>query len=218
MAWVYILIAFAAYLVGSVPTGFLVAKSKGVDIRQLGSGNIGATNVFRFLGKPAGVFVLMADMLKGWVAVVLVAHWAGQVLAPNAGSLARDWFAICAGVAAIVGHNYTCWLNFRGGKGIATSAGVLTALVPSSLLIILCVWIVVFVASRYVSMASIAASASLPFAAWIIGESLSLILICTALAAMALYKHRSNMHRLLQGTEHRFGTLKSRAADTNSLP
>lgn len=218
MVLVYITIAVAAYLVGSVPTGFLVAKAKGVDIRQLGSGNIGATNVFRFLGKPAGIFVLLVDALKGWVAVVIVARLLGLALAPNAQDLAREWFAICAGVAAIVGHNYTCWLHFKGGKGIATSAGVLTALVPWSLLIILCVWILVFAASRYVSLASVAASATLPFAAWITGESLSLIVICTALTVMAIYKHKGNIQRLLAGTEHRFGTPKPHTQQASTAP
>lgn len=201
----YLAIFAAGYLLGSVPTGFLVGKSKGVDIRQLGSGNIGATNVFRALGKPAGVLVLLADAAKGWLAVVVIARFLGEALSPHATMFEREWFAICAGVAAVVGHNYTCWLNFRGGKGIATSAGVLAALVPWSLVIILCVWIVVSAVTRYVSLASVCASATLPFAAWLTRESLALVLICTALTVMAIYKHKANIYRLFNGTEPQFG-------------
>jgi glycerol-3-phosphate acyltransferase PlsY len=200
----YILCIVTAYLLGSVPTGFLVAKAKGVDIRKLGSGNIGATNVFRYLGKPAGVFVMLADALKGWLAVVVFTPLIGSLLAPHAGPLSREWMGILSGVAAILGHNFTCWLHFRGGKGIATSAGVLTALVPWSLLTILAVWIIVLAVSRYVSLASICASATLPFAAWSTGESLSMIGITTALTIMAIYKHKANIQRLMNGTESRF--------------
>ena len=133
----YIVVVLIAYLLGSIPTGFLVAKARGVDIRTVGSGNIGATNVLRILGKPAGVFVLLADAAKGWLATFVVAKLVAGWFFPDAGSLSREWFAICAGLAAILGHNYTCWLHFKGGKGIATSAGVLVALVWGPLLIIL---------------------------------------------------------------------------------
>ena len=199
----YILVIVAAYLLGSIPTGFLVAKSRGVDIRAVGSGNIGATNVFRILGKPAGVFVLLADAAKGWLAVFVVAKLVSGWFYPAAGPQAREWFALCAGVGAILGHNYTCWLRFKGGKGIATSAGVLTALVPGPLLIILAIWIVVFALSRYVSLASISASFALPFAAWVCGQSTTIILVTAALAALAIYKHKANIQRLLKGTENR---------------
>ncbi|MGO8930385.1 MAG: glycerol-3-phosphate 1-O-acyltransferase PlsY [Limisphaerales bacterium] len=201
----YILVVLIAYLLGAIPTGFLVAKARGIDIRAVGSGNIGATNVFRILGKTAGVFVLLADAAKGWLAVFVVAKLVAGWLYPAAGPLARDWFAICAGVAAILGHNYTCWLYFKGGKGIATSAGVLAALVPGPFLIILAIWIVVFALSRYVSLASISASFALPFAAWLVGESTTIILVTAALAALAIYKHKANIQRLIKGTENRIG-------------
>jgi len=126
----YIVTVVAAYLLGSIPTGFLVAKAKGIDIRTVGSGNIGATNVFRALGIPAGVAVLLVDALKGWVAVVLVSRAVYHWILPGSDVQEREWLAICAGLSAILGHNYTCWLHFKGGKGIATSAGVLLALVP----------------------------------------------------------------------------------------
>ena len=209
----YILIVLVAYLLGSIPTGFLVAKARGIDIRTVGSGNIGATNVFRILGKPAGIFVLLADAAKGWLAVFVVAKLVAGWFYPAAGPLAREWFAICAGIAAILGHNYTCWLHFKGGKGIATSAGVLVALVPVPLLIILGVWIVVFALSRYVSLASISASFALPFAAWLVGESWTIILVTAALAALAIYKHKANIQRLINGTENRIGFKKPLPSD-----
>jgi glycerol-3-phosphate acyltransferase PlsY len=122
---------------------------------------------------------------------------------------AREWYAICAGVCAILGHNYTCWLHFKGGKGIATSAGVLLALVTSSLLIILAVWVVVLALTRYVSLASICASATLPFAAWITGETFTMVAITGGLTALAIYKHKANIRRLLNGTESRISRPKN---------
>jgi glycerol-3-phosphate acyltransferase PlsY len=209
----YILAVLIAYLLGSIPTGFLVAKARGIDIRSVGSGNIGATNVFRTLGKTAGVFVFLIDAAKGWLAVFVVAKLIAGWLYPTAGPLALDWFAICSGVAAILGHNYTCWLYFKGGKGIATSAGALFALVPWPLLIILAIWIAVFVFSRYVSLASISASFALPFAAWLVGESTAKVLVTAALAALAIYKHKANIQRLLKGTENRIGVKKPLPSD-----
>lgn len=205
----YILTFVIGYLLGSIPTGFLVAKARGVDIRTMGSGNIGATNVFRILGRTAGVLVLLADAAKGWLAVFVVARLIGGWFDPGAGPQAREWLALVAGVAAILGHNYTCWLHFKGGKGIATSAGVLLALVPLGLLFILGVWIVVFALSRYVSLASISAAFALPFAAWLLGASLTMILVTSALAALAIYRHRTNIRRLVNGTENRFGPKKT---------
>ena len=209
----YILVVVIAYLLGSIPTGFLVAKARGVDIRTVGSGNIGATNVFRILGKPAGIFVLLADATKGWLAVFLMAPLVGGWFFPDAGPLSREWFAICAGIAAILGHNYTCWLHFKGGKGIATSAGVLIALVPLPLVIILGIWIVVFSLSRYVSLASISAAFALPFAAWLVEDSSNIILVTTALGALAIYKHKANIQRLIKGTENRIDFKKASASD-----
>ena len=205
----YILTALAAYLLGSIPTGFLVAKAQGVDIRTIGSGNIGATNVFRFLGTVAGVFVLLADALKGFVAVAILPRLCWQILGGNGSALEHDWLEIIAGLAAIIGHNFTCWLRFKGGKGIATSAGVLVALVPYALLIIFGVWILVFGLTRYVSLASICASLALPFATWLTGGSLTFILITSAMSVLAIYKHRSNIQRLLKGTENRLWVRKS---------
>ena len=209
----YILTAVVAYLLGSIPTGFLVAKSRGIDIRKVGSGNIGATNVLRTLGKPAGIAVLLADALKGWLAVAMVARLVGDWFAAEGKPQSHEWLALCAGVAAILGHIYTCWLGFKGGKGIATSAGVLVALVPVPLLIILSVWIVVLAFSRYVSLASICASIVLPFAAWFCGQNRIIVVVTGTLAALAIYKHKANIQRLLSGTESRISLRKAPPPD-----
>jgi glycerol-3-phosphate acyltransferase PlsY len=184
-----------------------VTKAKGIDIRSVGSGNIGATNVLRILGKPAGIFVLVVDGLKGYAACTLVADFMITAFAVKTGD--EEYLRIVAGLAVVLGHNYTCWLKFKGGKGIATSAGVLAALVPWALIIILCVWIVVFALSRYVSLASISASFALPFASWLTRGSLTMIVVTSAMAVLAIYKHRENIRRLLEGTEHRIGTKRA---------
>jgi acyl phosphate:glycerol-3-phosphate acyltransferase len=200
----YFATALAAYLIGSLPTGYLVARARGIDIREKGSGNIGATNVFRILGKPAGIFVLVVDGLKGYAACAWISDLMLRWFANP--EIAGETVRITAGIAAILGHNYTCWLRFKGGKGIATSAGVLAALVPAALLIILAIWIIVFALTRYVSLASISAAFSLPIAAWVTRNHLSVVLVTTAMGALAIYKHRANIHRLLEGTENRIGS------------
>lgn len=199
-----LLIALGSFLLGSIPTGYLVARLKGVDIRQHGSGNIGATNVFRTLGKPLGIFVFAVDALKGFAAVWLATHFGGG----------SDWAGIIAAVAAIAGHNYTPWLGFKGGKGIATSAGVLLALMPWAVLAIAIVWLVVFKLSRYVSLASICAAASLPVAVgalWFAGcgGNGPLLAFAILISALAIWRHRSNIDRLRAGTESRFAGKKS---------
>ena len=203
--WTYVITALAAYLLGSIPTGFLVAKARGIDIRTVGSGNIGATNVLRILGKPAGIAVLLADALKGWLAVVLVTRGIIAAFGTPATASEEDPQRIVAALCAILGHNFTCWLRFKGGKGIATTAGVLTALVPWALAIILSVWIVLFAVTRIVSVASLAAAATLPFASFLTTKNWKLTLVTGAMGALAIYKHRSNIQRLLAGTEPRMG-------------
>jgi glycerol-3-phosphate acyltransferase PlsY len=209
-----------SYLLGSIPTGFLVAKAKGVDIRSVGSGNIGATNVFRILGKGAGIFVLTADAVKGAVAVLVVPAIANAIPHPEFGTgsgwsrlffYMQDAFSHrweIAGICAILGHNYTCWLKFKGGKGIATTAGVFAALAPAAFGIALLTWLVVFAASRYVSLASIVAAVALPLAVWLTGNGGLLIGVSTALGALAIYKHKANIERLRAGTENRIGAKK----------
>ncbi len=204
----YILTALVAYLLGSIPTGFLVAKARGVDIRTVGSGNIGATNAFRVLGKGLGIFVLLMDALKGWVAVVIGSRVVDQLF-PGA---PLENLCITAGIAAILGHNFTCWLHFKGGKGIATSAGVLIALVPLALVIILTIFIILFLATRYVSVGSIAASFSLPFATWFTTKhDIGLTIVTGAMGALAIFKHRKNIQRLMNGTENRIQFKKKEA-------
>lgn len=197
----YIAVALLPYLLGSIPTGYLVARAKGIDIRTVGSGNIGATNAFRVLGRPAGIFVLCADFLKGLIACGVI-PW----LFFNTGEYAQARVVpeIIAGFCAVLGHNYPLWLGFKGGKGIATSAGVLTALVPWSLLTILSLWILLFAATRYVSIGSITASIALPFATWLFYQDWILTVVTGAMGLLAIYKHRGNIQRLLNGTEPRF--------------
>ena len=208
----YVVTALLAYLLGSIPTGFLVAQAKGVDIRAVGSGNIGATNVLRTLGKPAGIFVLFMDALKGWVAVVLMTRLLLLAFGLGADGARMEVCQIIAALCAILGHNYTCWLHFKGGKGIATSAGVLLALVPWALIVIFIVWVVVFVLTRYVSLGSLAAAAALPFASWATHESLTKVIVTGAMAVLAIYKHKGNIQRLFSGTEPRFGQKREEAA------
>ena len=199
----YLLTAIVAYFIGSIPTGYLFGRARGVDIRTTGSGNIGATNVFRTLGKTAGVAVLLIDAVKGFVPT--------QFLLFGATPETREYHAMVAGLFAILGHNYTCWLRFKGGKGIATSAGVVIGLVPYGLLITLAAWLIVFAISRYVSLASVVAALVLPFAVWAVGRSPTMITLCTVLSVLAIYKHRANIQRLLAGTEHRFAKNKEHA-------
>jgi acyl phosphate:glycerol-3-phosphate acyltransferase len=218
---IYIATALGAYLLGSIPTGFLVARAKGIDIRKAGSGNIGATNAMRVLGKPAGIFVLVADALKGWLACFLgVLICVYYFMPPSgfvdfiAGAEAKDsafialigHCQIVAGIFVVLGHNYTCWLKFKGGKGIATTAGVYLALAPLAVLIALVVFILAVLVTRYVSVGSIAAAIALPATVWIMTpHNLFLGIVTTALGALAIYKHKSNLQRLMAGTENRLG-------------
>ncbi len=198
----YLLTAVAGYFVGSIPTGYLFARARGVDIRSVGSGNIGATNVFRVLGRTAGILVLVIDALKGFLPAKFFLFGA----TPET----REYHLILAGVCAILGHNYTCWLRFKGGKGIATTAGVMLALVPAGLLIALGVWLLVLAIGRYVSLASIVAAAVLPFAVACMGQSVRMIGVSAILGVLAIYKHKANIKRLMAGTENRFGAKKDK--------
>jgi glycerol-3-phosphate acyltransferase PlsY len=200
----YILIVVAAYFLGSIPTGYLAARAKGIDIRTVGSGNIGATNAMRVLGKPAGITVLLVDALKGYAAVA----WACPAVLKLLNGPAADveTLRILAGIAAVLGHNFTCWLKFKGGKGIATSGGAYLALAPLAVGVAVAAFILAVLLTRYVSIGSIAAAIALPTAVWCLPEhNLFLGVVTTALGAMAIYKHRSNIKRLLAGTESRLG-------------
>ncbi len=193
--------ALIAYLSGSLPTGFLVARAKGVDIRKAGSGNMGATNVFRVLGKGPGIFVLLVDALKGALPVLVLPS---LLCRPALGSPDPAWIALVATLCAVLGHNYTCWLGFKGGKGIATSAGAFAALVPGALLATVAVWLLVFAASRYVSLASVCAAGALPVAAALTHRPLPVVALTLVLSLLAIWKHKPNLQRLVAGTEARF--------------
>ncbi len=212
----YLLTALGAYLLGSIPFGYLVAKAKGIDIRSVGSGNIGATNAMRVLGKPAGIFVLLMDALKGYAACAflpplffnwLAAHYSGlfyQTFAQSPAELQMKFFVL-AGIFAVLGHNYTCWLKFKGGKGIATTAGVYLALAPWALLVALVVFILALVLTRYVSVGSIAAAIALPIAVYWTQNNDTLNIVTLTLGGLAIYKHKGNIQRLMAGTENRLG-------------
>ena len=216
----YIIVAVAAYLLGSIPTGYLVAKAKGIDIRTTGSGNIGATNTMRVLGKPAGIFVMIVDCAKGFAACCFGAfisiYFVNQLTGLHSTTDSDQnsfeeafnsfvYFPIIAGIFAVLGHNYTCWLKFKGGKGIATTAGVYLALAPDALGIALAVFILTVLITRYASVGSIVAAVVLPVAVWFTKENLFLEIVTIALCLLAIYKHKSNIKRLMAGTESRFG-------------
>ena len=214
--WVYITVALGTYLLGSIPFGYVVAKAQGVDIRSVGSGNIGATNAMRVLGKPAGIFVLLMDVLKGYAACAWLPAPIFDWFAPHLSGLVvyfhqepaafQSRFTVLAGVCAVLGHNYTCWLKFKGGKGIATTAGVYLALAPLPLLIAVGVFFALVALTRYISVGSISSAVVLPVAVWVMApHNLFLGIVTTALGALAVYKHKSNIQRLRAGTENRFG-------------
>ena len=184
-------VALIAYLLGSFPTGYLLARARGIDIFQHGSGNIGATNVWRTLGPAFGLVALAGDVGKGAVAVYL-------------GSRAGEWSAVVAGASALVGHSWSIFLRFRGGKTIATALGVFLMLTPWAAFGALGVWALVFALSRYVSLASIIAAGSLPIFIAAFDYAWPCILFGTLAAVIAIYRHRSNIRRLLDGSEHRF--------------
>lgn len=204
--------AVLAYLCGSVPTGFLVARAKGIDIRKVGSGNMGATNVFRTLGKGPGILVLLVDAAKGALPVLVLP---GLFLGGGADPV---WLKLISALGAVLGHNYTCWLGFKGGKGIATSAGVLAALVPMAFLITLGTWILVFAASRYVSLASVCAAGILPVATVLTRQPVPIIGLNLLLGLLAIWKHKANIERLLAGTENRIGKKSAAPANPETKP
>ncbi len=194
-----------AYLVGSIPAGYLLGKMRGIDIRQHGSGNIGATNVYRVMGRGWGISAFVFDFLKGFLPLFLVRHYA----ITDDGSWPVSLLLVACGIASILGHNYTPWLGFKGGKGIATSAGVLGALMPAVLAVALSLWIIAVLLTRYVSIASLLASAVLPLASALFyrGQWIYFCLSCLA-GGLAAWRHRSNIRRLIDGTESRIGSKK----------
>ena len=230
--WLCPLIAF---LLGSIPFGLLIARLKGINIREHGSGNIGATNVLRTIGKKYGITCLILDALKGFIPTVVaisLIRFEGMnnpisipALEPWAGEfpmLTAQISQVVTGLCAVLGHNFSPWVGFRGGKGIATSAGVLIALMPAAIAILIVIWLLLFLASRYVSLASIGAAAALPlltlWGSWFHGKiqdgtwNKPLFVFSLIIAVLAIWKHRSNIRRIREGTEHRFSR-KAKSAD-----
>ncbi len=204
----------ASYLLGSIPVGLLLSRLKGVDIRRVGSGNIGATNVFRSVSKPLGIATFVCDALKGFVPA-FVFPIIGKMAAGSFQSL--EIAGVLGGAAAIVGHNWPVFLRFKGGKGVATSAGVLLGIAPAAVSVGLLTWIIVFVTSRYVSVASIVAALAVPAAGWFLyaGRGLFLPVTLTVLGALAIWRHQSNIRRLIAGTENRFTFRKRETHETH---
>jgi len=210
----FITVVIAGYLLGSIPTGFLVAKARGVDIRTVGSKNMGATNVFRVLGKGPGIFVLLMDALKGAAAVFFSHYFVRHVIVLSDCSCDfwnQDLAITLGGLSSILGHIYTCWLGFKGGKGIATTAGMYLTLVPLACLIALAAWIAAFLLTRYVSIASIVSAIALPAAVVMLQTNVALSVVTVAIGLLAIYKHKANIQRLIAGTESRFNFKREKA-------
>ena len=223
------LLPIFAFLLGSIPFGLLIAKSRGINIREHGSGNIGATNVLRIVGKKYGITCFILDFLKGLIPALLAYNlykFTGAdetmmigFLREHAIDLGDEQFKaqslkVFTGLCAILGHNYSPWVNFKGGKGIATSVGVLIAFMPFGALILIAIFILTFKITRYISLASIVAAASLPllvlYGSWSHGKLAAgtwdkpLLIFSILIAAMAIFKHRSNIKNLISGKEYKF--------------
>lgn len=184
------------FLLGSLPSGYLLVRAlHGSDVRDVGSGNIGATNVGRVLGRPGWVATLLADAGKGALAVVL----AGLLFPDSA------WAPALAGFAAILGHCFTPWLGFRGGKGVATMLGTFLVLAPVATAGAAVLFALVATASRFVSLASLGAAVALPALAWLTGSRVAVVAVAAATAVLVLVRHSANIRRLREGTEARIG-------------
>ena len=199
-----ILVLAAAYLLGSIPSGYLLVRFlRSEDIRETGSGNIGATNVARAGGKGLGLLTLSCDLGKGLLAVLLARY----VFPANLD------IAVLAGVAAIVGHVFPVWLRFHGGKGVATGLGVFLAIAPLASLCVLAVFLLIFVLTRFVSLASIVAAGTFPIFAYVFARNVTPVVLAgfVAIPLLIIAKHHENIRRLLSGTESRFSSRKVEA-------
>ena len=201
----------SAYLVGGLPFGFLIGKMRGVDVRTVGSKNIGATNVFRTVGKGCGLLAFACDFLKGFVPVVLARRFG-----PSAG---YPWLPLAVGVMCVVGHMLTPYMKFKGGKGVATAFGMLVALVPQLVGVAFALFAVVFALSHYISLGSCTAAAFLAVGVWFrwLGcagaDDLPQAVLVTAMALFVIWKHRSNIKRLVSGTENKIYLLRGKKGD-----
>jgi acyl phosphate:glycerol-3-phosphate acyltransferase len=207
--------AITSYLLGSIPFGYLLVRFfRGEDVRQTGSGNIGATNVARTGSKGLAIATLLLDALKGYIAVAHVFFWAhrhpGHV--PDAGPYTVYAYAALAALFALIGHMFPVWLRFKGGKGVATGLGAFLAISPLAVCLMLLLFLAVVAVTRFVSLGSIVAAAVFPAAAWWLSPETRSPLVFTLMAASSLliiYRHRDNIRRLLAGNENRFGGTKS---------
>jgi len=188
-----IILAILAYLVGSIPSGFIIGTLSGVDVRNAGSGNIGATNVARVLGKGLGVLTLLADIAKGFVPV-FVAQRRGM----------GDLAIALIGISAFLGHLYPIFLEFKGGKGVATAFGVLLAVASSTLAVLIFLFGAVVLCTRIVSLGSIVAALAAPVTLWAMSYTPIFVIMSSLLAVMVILRHRDNIKRLVAGTEPRF--------------
>ena len=201
----FIVTALVSYLIGSIPSGYLAGRIAGIDIRKSGSGNIGATNVTRVLGKRYGYPVFLADFTKGLTAVGIAIAIGKQFKVTGS----YEVLQIVAAISCVIGNTFPVWLRFRGGKGVATSAGALFGLAPLATLVAVVVWLVTFEITRYVSVASIVAAIALPLTILVMtyltpNRDHLLFYFSICLAAVVILRHRSNLSRLIRGTEQRF--------------
>ena len=194
------------YFLGSVPFGLIAGKLRGIDIREHGSRNIGATNVWRVCGWKLGLPVFLLDAAKGIIAVRL-GHWAALQFGG-----APDWCMVVGGMACIVGHSFSIWLGFSGGKGVATSLGAIIGMLPIVSAIVFALWAAVFGVSRYVSLASIIGAAAFPVTAFFFHVSPPILGFAIVSAILVIARHKGNIQRLLAGTERRFGSKKEVAS------
>lgn len=216
MSWTlpFLLSALAGYVSGATPFGYFAGRLKGIDIREHGSKNIGATNVVRVCGKGIGIPVFILDVLKGWLPAWLVLKW----FASHGASVELSTIAsIVTGIAAVLGHNYTFWLKGRGGKGIATSTGALLAVAPVAVGIGLVVWYLTLKLTQYVSVASMVAALAIPITMSVMmlrSGSWNFILLGfgVVLCVLAIVRHKANIERLMAGTENRVGQKKKEVA------
>ena len=190
------------YLLGSVPFGLIAGRLHGVDVREHGSKNIGATNVWRVCGRKYGLPVFFLDAAKGAASV-----WIGNAIAVRGGGDAA-WCMVVGGMACVLGHSFPVWLKFKGGKGVATSLGAIIGLMWKVSLIVFGLWAILFAITRYVSLASIVAAAAFPIVAFLFGARGPMLGFAVIAAALVIVRHKSNIQRLLAGTEKRFGGKK----------
>ncbi len=215
---IQIALVVLSYLLGSIPVGLLLARLKGVDIQKVGSGNIGATNVFRSVGKGWGVATLVGDALKGFVPALFFPMIGKNYPAVFQCLENPAVFGLVCGVAAIAGHNWPIYLRFKGGKGVSTSMGVVLGIAPAAVGIGVIIFAAIVALTRYVSLASIVAAAIVPVAGWFLysKEGIILPVALTILGLLIIWRHRTNIQRLLNGTERRFGSQKSEARGQKS--